>query len=296
MRPNSLDIVVLNYNNWEETKQFVESVIFFNCIHRIIIVDNCSTDNSFEILKKMDSWKVHTIKTDKNGGYGYGNNYGVSFLAENDKPKYVAICNPDIIVDEKTLIACESFLKDHSDYSVVSPWMRDINDHDVNCGWFINSWKKILFGQTVLLGKTSKPMFVSKNNKEFVRCDAVAGSLLIVNVNDFLLAGGYDENIFLYSEESVLGFRMKKIGKNSALLSNYHFIHKGSTSISKQYKSSFARQRMILKSQKYMFKEYYHIGFFGRVFMHFMCFIILFETSIYDLYKKVKFNKKHCFF
>lgn len=287
-----MDVLVLNYNNWEETKAFVESIIGFESVNHILVVDNCSTNNSYLELVKLQSSKVLVVKTAKNGGYGYGNNYGVNFLKEKFGTNIVAICNPDIVIDEQALIACETFLISNKEFSIVAPWMQDTDKKDSKCGWLIGSWKKVLFGQLLLLGKKHGLKYVQKSNNKCVSCDAVAGSLLFVNVDDFLNSGGYDEKVFLYSEESILGLRMKAIGKKTALLCDYSFIHKGSTTISKELKTSFARHKMILKSQKYMFKTYYKLNIFDRFGIWFFSNLILLETLSTNFFYLFKHRKK----
>ena len=69
-----IDVLVLNYNDPQSTIFFVKSVENFSIVRKILIVDNCSTDDSYEKISAMSNKKIIVKKTDKNGGYGYGNN------------------------------------------------------------------------------------------------------------------------------------------------------------------------------------------------------------------------------
>ena len=51
-------IVVLNFNDVETTKTYIDKIGNYSILHRIIIVDNCSTDGSYETLKKYESEKI----------------------------------------------------------------------------------------------------------------------------------------------------------------------------------------------------------------------------------------------
>lgn len=47
-----VDILTLNYNDSETVISFLNSIKNFRVIHHILVVDNCSTDDSFSELKK----------------------------------------------------------------------------------------------------------------------------------------------------------------------------------------------------------------------------------------------------
>ena len=66
--------IVVNYNDEDDTENYIKNVSKFSVIDRILVVDNMSTnENAFDRLKKLEDNKVKVIKSDKNGGYNYGN-------------------------------------------------------------------------------------------------------------------------------------------------------------------------------------------------------------------------------
>ena len=54
-------MVILNYNDMKVTEKLVRSVVEFECPERVVVVDNCSTDGSFEYLNSSIN------KTDADG-------------------------------------------------------------------------------------------------------------------------------------------------------------------------------------------------------------------------------------
>ena len=62
-------LVVLNYNDYNTIEKFLNNAVHIESIDKLIVVDNCSTDNSFEKLRAYESEKTDVIKTEKNGGY-----------------------------------------------------------------------------------------------------------------------------------------------------------------------------------------------------------------------------------
>ena len=71
---SKIGIVILNYNDYEETSNFIEQIKGYKVLDEIVIVDNSSTDNSFNKLRKLKDKKISVIKTDGNNGYASGNN------------------------------------------------------------------------------------------------------------------------------------------------------------------------------------------------------------------------------
>ena len=72
---NRVAIIILNYNDKKNSVRLAKELNNYDVIDRIIVVDNCSPNNDFEYLKEIKNEKIDVIKSDKNGGYSYGNNY-----------------------------------------------------------------------------------------------------------------------------------------------------------------------------------------------------------------------------
>ena len=89
-----LSCVILNYNDAETTEKLVSRSRNYNVLHQIIVVDNASTDDSLERLKKLEAdqpGRLHVLSADHNGGYGSGNNLGVRYAAGQGGATHVLI-------------------------------------------------------------------------------------------------------------------------------------------------------------------------------------------------------------
>ena len=118
-------IIILNYNSKNDTIRYVNEIKNYNVLNTIIVVDNNSSAlNEFEELEKLKSDNIYVIKSDKNGGYSYGNNFGLKFL-ENMKEKYdfVVISNPDVEVKEEAFKECFKVLEENNKIAVCAPMM-----------------------------------------------------------------------------------------------------------------------------------------------------------------------------
>ena len=60
-----LDFIILNYNDFRTTMNLINEIHDYKCIDHIIVVDNLSSDNSYEKLKENSDNKVIVISTEK---------------------------------------------------------------------------------------------------------------------------------------------------------------------------------------------------------------------------------------
>ena len=257
-----VDVLTLNYNDSETVISFLKSIKDFQIVHHILVVDNCSTDDSFLKLKKFENDKITVIQTDHNGGYGAGNNFGIRYLANHSRAEYVLQCNPDVIITEKAIYNLARFLHSHPDYAIAAPFMLNKDGEKERNSAFplATKWQYIL-SLDIILNK-----FLSLNAyKNLIDCtdehkevDAVAGSLFMMDLKKMIHGGMYDEHIFLYCEEMSLGIKLRDSGYKTALLPCQTFIHNHSISINKTFQSTLSRRKLLVKSKLYVIKNFYH--------------------------------------
>lgn len=108
-------------NSVEELFNMLSSKSYKN--YEVIFVDDCSKDNSFEIMQNMaveySNFKVY--QPDKNGGPGLARNLGL----QHAEGEYIIFCDSDDQFDISVLEKMEMFLAEHSDADMlVSPHHR----------------------------------------------------------------------------------------------------------------------------------------------------------------------------
>ena len=62
-------LVLVNYNDYETINKFIDNVKNFGIIDTIVIVDNASTDDSCQKIKKITNEKIILLKNESNLGY-----------------------------------------------------------------------------------------------------------------------------------------------------------------------------------------------------------------------------------
>ncbi|HFI0342140.1 TPA: glycosyltransferase family 2 protein [Streptococcus suis] len=93
-----IGFVVLHYNVSEETKSTVDSILKNVINSQVVIVDNCSPNDSYAILDKYysDVENVIVIKNISNAGYASGINLGYHYILENYSIDFIVVMNNDM--------------------------------------------------------------------------------------------------------------------------------------------------------------------------------------------------------
>ena len=100
-----IGIIILTYNNWEETKRCIESIVNFppEEDYHIYCIDNGSSVRSpFDFEKQYGKQILTLICTGKNLGYAAGNNVGIK-EALQDGCEWLVISNNDIVFCENAI-------------------------------------------------------------------------------------------------------------------------------------------------------------------------------------------------
>ncbi len=290
----NISCIILNYNDPETTISLVNSIVNYEILDTIVIVDNCSTDDSVSRLQALAGGKVHVISTEKNGGYGYGNNHGIRYAHGILHASHVLIANPDVKVTEECIQAMkDSFLK-ISRLGIAAAVTRDGTGEVTLSSWRLNGLLGDLLDTGLITRRifapwlNDRPELKADSEKErYVYVDAVLGSLFMADMNALMKCGLYDEEVFLYYEEKILGFQLKKKGYGTILLLNQSYIHLHSVSINKNVKSILKKQAILHKSKLHYYKNYLGINRFQeclvRAFLAFLMAEIWFLTEIVGL-------------
>ncbi|NMA31910.1 MAG: glycosyltransferase family 2 protein [Candidatus Methanofastidiosa archaeon] len=290
MPGNTLSYIILNYNDSETTIKCINKIKDYKILDHIVVVDNCSPDGSYEKLQYLQSERIDVIRSDKNGGYGYGNNYGARYVAERFHSQYIIIGNPDAFIEEKDIIECLNFISSKEDCACVVPLMKD-KDFKTNyrCVWRIPTYFEYCTFP-LLIGNKIDFCYPERNitSSTPLLCECVAGSWLMLNAAVFKNIGMYDENIFLYCEEVVLGIKIKQYGMNSYLLPTSSFQHLHGVSVKKTFQSSITTSKIMWKSRLYVLDTYYRGTPLQKVYSRLCRFLGLTEKYVSELKNKNK--------
>jgi cellulose synthase/poly-beta-1,6-N-acetylglucosamine synthase-like glycosyltransferase len=123
-KPNknySLSMVIPCYNEGETIERTIKSILDsgYKNLKKIIVVDDCSKDNSYEIIKGLAKKysKVVAVQTPKNTGCAAGSkNYGAKFV----KTELVGFSDGDSYIEKGSIDKMVGFFNDEKVGSVTS--------------------------------------------------------------------------------------------------------------------------------------------------------------------------------
>lgn len=254
--------IVLNYNDTMTTIRLVEAIKDYPSFDYLVLVDNCSSDNSFEVLSKLRSDRIHVIRTERNGGYGYGNNRGVEYANSVLGAEFAVIANPDVEFTNECINPLFEELQKDCNCGVIAPVSLDPKGNlSRNVAWKQLSPFFEVLGSSVLINRlirhrsrySSEYLFGTSESKEV---DIVPGSLLAINIDHFISSGMYDEEVFLFCEEKILSWRLRSIGKTTKLFVDASYVHRHSETINKNISSYVKRTEIWLRSKKHFLRKY----------------------------------------
>ena len=279
-----IGMVIVNYNDYETTKRLLDNVKDFKVLKEIVVVDNKSTDNSLEELRKLKNKKITIIDSGNNKGYSYALNVSCKYLINKYKVLNIVISNSDIIIDSDTDIKdLNSYISDKN--VIVGPTI--IQGNDLNRGFKIPTpWQDIkqnivFFGKKVLTNELSYPD--NYYHKDISKVDTVSGCFFMISSKHLEDMGYFDENVFLYYEENIMGIKTKRLKKNIIVCNNIDVIHDHSVSIDKSLKR-IKKYDILKTSQEYFEKKYNGANkielFFLKVFRYLTRILLLIKYLV----------------
>lgn len=191
-RAMDVSVIIVNYNTADLLKNCINSVLKQkNITSEIIVVDNCSKDNSLEILKQFEN-AITVIANKNNLGFGAANNQG--FLKSSGK--YIFLLNPDAALTSDTVFeTLMHFMEQNKNYGVVGP--KVIKD------------KKITEPQKNYPGEK----YLKHPLENLPGTIAwIIGASMFIRREVYEKIEGFDEAYFLYGEEADLCLRVRRAG------------------------------------------------------------------------------------
>jgi len=193
-----------------------------------IIVDNASNDGSVgsirDFIKENNYKNSIVLESKENGGFGKGNNLG----AKNAKGELLLFLNNDTTAEDNGILQMAKYLKEHDEISILGGQLRNTDGSiQVSVGSFYSLTKVIL----LLLGM-QRFGIIDKNPTEIKKVEWVKGGLFMIKKEIFENLNGFDEKIFMYTEDMELCYRAKLKGYGTFFYPEVTVLHAehGSTS------------------------------------------------------------------
>lgn len=281
-----VSFIIVNYKTGGLTNQCIDSIKKFTLNHdyEIIVVDNDSNDGSTDLIKNLHS-DVLILESKENLGFGKANNLGVSFA----KGKYVLLINSDTYLLNDSISVFWDFmeLEKHLDVACCG---GDLFDPDGK--------RQVAFGNfPSLLEAVSKMGFfifykdffkkrinsgVFNYNNEIKEVDYVSGADMFIRKDVFQSMNGFDDDFFLYFEETELSLRFKRDGFKSFILPEAKIVHLEGASQDKDVSTiNYSKLKRYYVSRYLYFKKSH-----GRLYTYTIKFLDCFREMIVLLIRR----------
>lgn len=213
--PPHVGIVVLNYNNYADTKECLTSLQKLNYPNfEVLLVDNGSADSLGQTLAK-EFPEVILIETGKNLGYAGGNNLGIKEARARGADIILVLNNDVVVVSPGLMNHIVEMMVGNPRVGIVGPRVRDYADPGRRSDVYDRSRFFRLIDFFCL--HPWKRLCVSPCGLRMNSVDRVSGCAIAFSRQFLEEVGLFDERFFMYSEEIDLAFR--------GILAGYDVIH-----------------------------------------------------------------------
>jgi len=223
--PSAL-LVVLNHNSLlkmgDLALRFIRSIAltdYPNC--EIVVIDNASTDESHRLieeeLKRLGRGVV--VRAERNLGYASGNNYGFRLFGQDSK--YVGFLNNDVEVEPDWLRRIIDVMEADERIAAAQPMILQLSNRNLldSLGGAVDR-----LGRAYDIGSGLSPPV---DPESMVEVFYARGAAIVVRSDVFRRLGGFDEDYFIYYEETDLCWRARLLGYRIVTVPSARVYHLG---------------------------------------------------------------------
>ena len=239
-----LSIIIPTWNTAQITLKCVETIQKYlpPGFAQIIIVDNGSTDNTSQIIKRIHN--VTYIRNASNLGFSKGNNIG----AKSALASTLLFLNSDMELIDDSLVKmvkyhCQKSINGLTGPKFLNPDMTpqgSVMPPQTPYNAFMEYWLGIP-SYSKYVPPTTKPSSVW----------AVSGGAVLISTTDFNRINGWDEKYFFYYEDLELCRQIRRLGKHITFYPQCQVIHRHGASGTTIANSQNQWRRLIPSSIKY---------------------------------------------
>lgn len=242
----TLSIVIVSFNTKRLLLECLASIVKYTkgIDYEIIVIDNASTDESTEELKKLRIEKLRIIENKTNLGFAAGNNQGWKAA----KGRYILFLNSDTKTASNVLGEMVSWIDKNPKVGVATCSLKNRDGNLQGTGGYFPTLLSVFSWMTIqdlpfvdYLIVPFHPMhaksFLGKGDRFFNKerqLDWVTGAFVLTRRKVLEDIGGWDEGYFMYVEEVDLCFRIKRAGWQVWYLPQWNITHHGGASGTKE--------------------------------------------------------------
>ena len=290
-----LSIIIVNYNKENLLEKCIASIYEETQMSfEVIIIDNGSCYNNLDLMSGSYE-NIIIKKNDSNRGFSCACNQGASIA----KGRYFLFLNPDTIVLDGAIDKTYHFIVSNGENAIVGCKLLNFDGtYQSSCRSFPSMSNHIveslmlykIFPKNKVIGK----YYMSNMNVDDINeVDVVMGAFMMMKKDTFVALNGFDEQFFMYSEETDLCFRAKKEKYKIFYYPKAHIMHEwGGMLEDLSDDLSIEMHRSLMKFCRKHHRKFYYfleksIVFIG-VLLRFIYYRIALRVKRSDFIKKKK--------
>lgn len=281
----NIGLVIVNYNDSDNTVKLVKSVLKYKSIKKIVVVDNNSYTSEVNKLKKIDDKKVTITLNDGNYGYAYALNIGAKYINETVDNAIICLSNTDISIgNEKVLLSMAKLITD--DVKCVMP--KVMENGVFKYGWKFSTPSQDLIANIPLINRAFRRDIINYPDDYFKKnnqVDVIYGCFFMIEGRTLKDIDYFDDKTFLYYEEYILAQKLKCIAKKSVVDTSVYVEHKHNAVIGSNVNLR-DKYKIYKKSQLYYEKVYNKANSLEMFLFKLFYFINLIPYEIKRIIKK----------
>lgn len=199
---------VVTYNNSDIIEKCIASILAWtkDVDFKLFISDNCSTDNTVEIIEKKFP-QVVILRNKENKGFGHGHNVVIPYIDS----KYHFVINPDIFMDSEVVSELVRYMEAHRDVAMITPKIMNDNGTEQQLPKR-NPNIRFLFLSKLKPLKKYRRIYTREDENLLVptEIDFCTGCFFGIRTELFKKIGGFDTRYFMYMEDADLSRTIRK--------------------------------------------------------------------------------------
>lgn len=256
-----VSVIIVNYNTTALTEQCISSVLAFTSgvNFEVIVVDNHSPDRSIENITTVFP-QVRLLKSPANKGFGSGNNLGIRAASG----EFVFLLNSDTQLVSNAIGSFLVYMREPGNEKVAVCGGELYTGTEKRTASFGNFPGMLQAVSAIGIQFLYKDYYrkhidigVENYDDQIKSVDFISGADMFIRKSVLAETGLFDEDFFLYFEETELSYRIKQKGYSCRLLPSVKIIHHEGASSGGQAKFNDHSYRYYAESRQLFFRKVY---------------------------------------
>ena len=245
MESNTLNkkitVVIVTWNSSTLLQRLAETLNELEPICDVVVSDNSSTDQTCEVLKELLPW-VTVLNNRKNGGFGYGNNRAFEVC----RTPYILLLNTDARISASAVLGLLEIIDRNKSAAAVQPLIR------------LWEWPLVTLSAGTAMTEYGRGYdydfmhFQPAPPGGIVEVPAVTAAVSLFRREALQEAGGFDERIFMYYEDTDLCLRLRERGYTFLLAQSVEAEHIMGVSSSRGIADKWELESSAYLTRKYL--------------------------------------------